>query len=155
LPAVVAMARSAIEFGLGAGEAVAASDREQATKLMERTRAASYNLASFTRPGWDEPGIEIGIGDLAQGQDAAKVALRLTEAFDMGALRLSRCHWMLGAQTEVLLARGYSAIVRLRLSSADQDAANHFEAVKIDLVQEEYGEFFIDQLDTTRRVFLR
>ncbi len=182
MPAVVAMARSAIQFGLAAGEALEASDREQATKLLERTRAVSYNLASYTWPGWDEPGIEIGVGDLAQGLDAANVTLRLTEAFDMGALRLSRSHWMLGAhlmaadmlseaalsfnnaailaeeagaQAEVLLARGYSAIVGLMLTTADQAAANQFEEVKIDLVQKEYGEIFIGQLDTTRRVFLQ
>jgi hypothetical protein len=81
MPAVVAMARSAIQFGLDAGEPVAANDREQATKLMERTRAASYSLASHTWPGWDEPGIEIGSGDLAHGLDAAKSVLALDRRF--------------------------------------------------------------------------
>lgn len=40
----------------------------------EGAKGVIYNLALYTWPGWKEPGIAIGPGEIAQGLDAAKAS---------------------------------------------------------------------------------
>jgi len=96
LASSVMLGRSGVQHALTAirrdpGDPVALELRGQA-------KAMSYNLASFTWPGWDEPGIVIGPSDLATGIDAAKTNLRLGTELQKGPLPMSRAHWMLAAQ---------------------------------------------------------
>lgn len=137
-------------------------------------KTISYNVASFTWPGWDDDGIVISMGEMAIGIDMARLNLRLANELKRGDLPMSRGHWMLGAQLmasgdydtavthfnhaaeyakkaakadEVGLAEAFSA-----LSARDQKrltaALDHLSNEKF-----EYGQFFIDQVKTAARVF--
>jgi hypothetical protein len=94
LPAVVAIARAGIQYGLTA--AAMASDHDLAMEIKSVAKEVAYNLASFTWPGWDEPGMIISQSDVAIGLDAAKTNLRLADELKKGDLPLSRAYWMLG-----------------------------------------------------------
>lgn len=71
---------------------------EEARKLRELARSISYNLASFTWPGWDEPGIEIGRNEIQTGLDAAILNLRLVRELGEGPKKESTALWSVGAQ---------------------------------------------------------
>lgn len=180
LPAVVAMARAGVQYGLTA--AAATSDPDTATKIKSVAKEIAYNLASFTWPGWDEPGMVIGPSDLAMGLDAAKVNLRLANELNKGDLPLSRAYWMLGGQHlasghlseaeacfnqaahyatvaneegERLLAQGFALMTMMLASPDNAETQNQLAQVKDRLVQQEEGEHFITQINIAWEVFAK
>lgn len=178
LPAVVAMARAGVQYGLTA--AAATSDPDTASQIKSVAKKIAYNLASFTWPGWDEPGMVIGPSDLAMGLDAAKVNLRLANELNKGDLPLSRAYWMLGGhhlasghlneaeahfnqaahyaaeanqEGERLLAQGFALLAVMLASPDNAEAQNQLAQVKNHLAQQEEGEHFITQINTAWEVF--
>lgn len=178
LPLVIALARAGIQYSLAAADEAEQSDR--AAHLRGRAKAMAYNLASYTWPGWDEPGIVVDATAVVIGLDAAKTNLRLARELKKGDLPLSRAHWMMGAQflaagqvdaaresfqkaanhagrageqADQLLAEGFAAIVDLLQSPADSALQERLETVKAEMAFLEHGTFFIEQLDTALRVF--
>ncbi|WP_425615850.1 hypothetical protein NA78x_005782 [Anatilimnocola sp. NA78] len=142
LSLALAFGRAGAQFALTAAEA----NPQLASDLRSSAKAMTYNLASFTWPGWDEPGIEISPADVQLGLDAAKTNLRLAIELQKGDLPLSRAHWMLAAQQlavqsffdatesfaqaaafataanapeEALLARGFISVVKIVAASAE------------------------------------
>jgi hypothetical protein len=152
LPASIMLGRAGAQYALAAAERLATSDPALASELRGKAKAMTYNLASFTWPGWDEPGITITAADLAVGLDAAKANLRLGRELSRGPLPLSRAHWMLaahwiaaaeyerareqfrlaardaataGAEADRLLCQGFEALTgRLALTDAPDPAAD-------------------------------
>lgn len=98
LPLALAFGRAGAQFALAAAAAIEASDPAKAVELRSAAKAMIYNLASFTWPGWNEPGLVTTSADVALGLDAAKTNLRLAIELQKGDLPLSRAHWMLAAQ---------------------------------------------------------
>lgn len=92
----VMLGRAGVQHALTAATRRDLAD-PRALELRGQAKAMAYNLASFTWPGWDEPGIVIGPCDLATGMDAAKTNLRLGTELNKGPLPMSRAHWMLAA----------------------------------------------------------
>jgi hypothetical protein len=122
LAASIALGRAGVQFALAAAERSVTPDPALAAELRGQAKAMAYNLASFTWPGWDEPGITITRSDLAVGLDAAKADLRLGRELSRGPLPMSRAHWMLAAHQ--LAAAAYdSARVQFRLAARDAAAA--------------------------------
>jgi hypothetical protein len=181
LVASVAFGRAGVQHGLSAAAAVEGTAAALANELRSTAKGMAYDLASFTWDGWNEKGIEIADSDLKLGLDAAKTNLRLAVELKKGDLPLCRAHWMLGAQQmsahddkgaiesfeksaqfakaaqaegEELLARGDIAIVHLRQSKGKEGAAE-LEKVKVQLKSVKEGEFFIEQLDTAVKVFVK
>ena len=74
-----------------------ASDPEQAYELRSQAKALSYDLASFTWAGWDEPGIVITPPEARAGCAAARANLELAKELEKAELTRSRAHWILGA----------------------------------------------------------
>ena len=70
---------------------------EQAVELRSQAQVLSYDLASFTWAGWDEPGIVITPPEARAGCAAARANLALTKELEKGELTRSRAHWLLGA----------------------------------------------------------
>jgi len=178
LPAVIAIALAGIQYGLMASGA--ASHPDTAVKIKSVAKGLAYDLASFTWPGWDESGIEIGSSDLAIGLEAAKANLRFAKELDKGDLPLSRAYWMLGghhlassnlseaaacfnkaeeyaatakAEADRLLAQGFSLVTTMLASPGNADTQNQLAQVKDQLAQLEHGEGFISQIDTAWGVF--
>ena len=73
------------------------ANAETAAELRSKAKAMTYNLASFTWTGWDEPGVEIAPSDQAAGLAAARSNLDMAVELDKGDLAIGRAWWMLGA----------------------------------------------------------
>lgn len=181
LPLAVVIGRAGAQFALIAAE----RQPEQANDLRSTAKALTYNLASFTWPGWDEPGITITAADVIFGLDAAKTNLRLAVELQKGDLPLSRAHWMLGAQqlaqrdfaaaansfaaaekfasaantpAEALLAQGFARvahIVEAHHLGTPSPAVAELVELKQELARLPDGEAFSGQIDTALRVFCR
>ena len=88
---------AAAEHALAEATRLESTDAQQAATLREAGRKLLYNCASFSWPGWDEPGITVGAPELAAGRAAADRNLALTLGLARGPLPLSRANWMVGA----------------------------------------------------------
>lgn len=166
----------------GAGRLLAqAEDAENADDAHEAkmaVRGLMYDLASFSWPGWDEPGVAISVEAQAGGLSAAQACVALTAELAMEDLAISRAHWMLaaqllaassageaarhfalaceaadraGADAEVALATAFGALARL--SAGEDDADGSLATAIDDLGAAEGGDMFIEQVETARRVF--
>jgi hypothetical protein len=178
----IAFGRAGIQYGLAQARAISQSNPELATKLRGAAKPLAYNVASFTWPGWDEPGITISAADLVIGYDAAKANLRLAIELQRGDLPMSRAHWLLGAHElarenrpearkqfdeaakraaaanekgDELLNVGYRALIDVLDAPDDHGPAEAFAQVQRDLAKLPDGNFFVEQLQTAFKVFKR
>ena len=180
VPDMVALARAGIQYCLTSGTAVAEEDVELALQLRSKAKTIAYNLASYTWSGWDEPGINLDETDRRFGLEAAQINLRLALELDKGDMRISRAHWMVGAQllsaggrskaresfqlasiyasraqeeTDDLLARSYSLFVDLLEDPENASLQQALAQVKRQLERVEHGQMFVGQLETAWQVF--
>ena len=179
LDSTVTLAKEGIAYASNKAKEV--EDKGQAAELNNMVKAMTYNLASFTWPGWDEDWIEdVSPAYLKLGLDAAHTNLHLAIELDRGDLALSRAHWMLAAQqiaskkyqeakenfsksieyaekaeahSDVLLSHGFLHVVSLLEDPNDEDARSSLEAIRSELVNLEHGEMLAQQMDDTLRVF--
>jgi hypothetical protein len=181
LPLVVAMSRAGIQYCLDQGELAAGTDMAQALRLRSLAKQLAYNLASFTWPGWDEPGVTPQPEESALGLDAARLNVRLALELDKGDLALSRAYWMLaahlltakavsgaesnfrraamyaqraGSAADALLAEGFAHLANLVLSPSSATWRQALVENKRRLAELEHGPAFVLQLDTAQRLFL-
>jgi len=168
------------QAGITLGEQLAARFPDKASEIKSQVKAIHYNLASFTWPGWDEPGFEITPEQVQLGLAAARENFRLAIVLKKDALPLSRACWMLGAQEiavrdyssaidhfyqaeqfaaqaeaggEALLAKGFAELASLLAKPGDPAISATLEDTKTALASQESGEFFIKQIDDAWRVF--
>lgn len=97
LNAAVPVIDAGIKYCLAKSDELAAEDSAMATKLKTFAKIFSFNLASFTWPGWAEEGITITDEDLDAGLEAAKLNLKLVEELGGDPGQLSNSHWSIGA----------------------------------------------------------
>jgi len=182
LPYAVVMGRAGIQHILEKAREFDKSDTKKAAKLRSFAKQLSYNLASFTWPGWDEPGIVVKKDYIVVGLDAAKLNLRLATKLKKGVLKISIAHWMLGAQhlanidypqalksfslardlakkaksrSNELLALGFIGITQI-LEGSDIPAGERLyeSAIKgFRKIGSKEAEAYIQQLATARKVF--
>jgi tetratricopeptide (TPR) repeat protein len=182
LPHVVTVARAGIQYSLTKARELAETDSSLALELRGRAKEISYNLASYTWPGWDEPGIDITGADLEVGLDAARLNLRLAKELGRGKLALSVAHWVLGSQylaarefedaleefkestktareaeerAYELLAYGYEGMVRVIEGMHTQEGQRQLDEAVRDLKKlgTDDAKFFATQLETVPEVF--
>ena len=178
LPASIAIAQAAIEHALAHAELT--DNSELADDYRAKAKAISYNLASYTWPGWKEPGIEITADEIQIGLKAAEQNLQLALSLNRDPLRVGYAHWVLGAQhiavkdlpaakadfaqsaalaseveehSAVLLANGFEALVDMLITPHDAAAKKHYAEVKSQLEQVEHGDEYIQQLHNAWKVF--
>lgn len=149
---------------------------EGSYELRLQAKALSFDLASFTWPGWDEPGIVITPPELRGGCAAARASLKLANELREGGLARARAHWMLGAHelaagrpddartnfeaavaladaagaegaTEARLARAFVVLTDL---SADTASESDLAAALADLRAEPNGAALVEQVETAR-----
>jgi hypothetical protein len=102
LPAVVALGTAGIHYAVAQAAAIPGDAHE----LRSLAKAMSYDLGSFTWPGWDEPGIVPTLEQIARGLDAARLNLQLAVELGKPAERVRGAHWLLGAQLLASCAEG-------------------------------------------------
>lgn len=174
----VALARAGIQQGL---TAALSAEPDLAAKLRSSAKAMAYNLASFTWPGWDEPGIDCEPGHVAAGHDAAKLNLRLARELNKGDLPMSRGLWMLaghelcrsaygvareqfeqgaqhgkaaGSAADEALGHAFAALAEVIEKPADASRRARLDELKTKLAATEEGPTFVQQVDTAMNVFL-
>lgn len=182
IQSVIVLGRAGAQFGLATSRAIEENDPGLANELKEEARAVLYNLASYTWPGWNEPGVDIDENEIAQGLDAAKATFRLAQELNMPVLRISRSHWMLGAlqlatgdleeakkhfdeasilaleagePAEALLSDGFGILAVQIASPGDYDAQAQLDEVKNKLSGVDDGHYFVEQLNAAIKVFAR
>src|SRR5688572_22262252 len=158
LRSVVVVGQKGIDYCLT--QAVEAAKRQNVSlenELRGRAKEISYNLGSYTWPGWAEPGIQIGPADMAVGFEAARLNLRLGEQLKRGPEPMSRAHWLVGAhalaagkhqdavesfrksaelavvarnRSEELLAQGYRALTLIAGKAARAEGEAELKRVK-------------------------
>ena len=154
------------------------STPEQAYELRSQAKALSYDLASFTWAGWDEPGIVITPPEARAGCAAARANLAFAKELEKGELPRARAHWILGAHelaagrpeearanfdTAVTLARAAGAegaseakLARAFVALADLDAGASTEAELAatldELRADPDGAALVEQVNTARAV---
>ena len=178
----ITFGRAGVQLGLTSAIQADGKNPASARELREEAWALCYDLASFTWPGWAEPGITITGADLALGMDAARANLRLTKVLKKGDLQQSRACWMIGAQylaagkltearatfaaaashaaaakekADELMNIGYERLVDVLAAKGDAGPRQKLEACKKQLKAVPDGAFFADQIDTALRVFLK
>jgi len=114
---VVAVAYAGVSRLLAEAARVEVDD-ETEYALRSAAKGLTYDLASFTWVGWDEPGIEISPSERSAGLAAARTNLSMAYALDKGDHAISRAHWMLGAH---LLTAGDL----VNAAGAFEEAARH------------------------------
>jgi hypothetical protein len=147
--------------------------------LRSQAKALSYDLASFTWAGWDEPGIVITPPEARAGYAAARANLALATELEKGELPRSRAHWILGAHelaagrpddaktnfeaaatladaagtegvSEAKLARAFLALAEL---GAGTDSEAVLDSALQALREDPDGAALVEQVQTARAVF--
>jgi len=83
--------------GIRGGESDALDDPAGSSEILSLVKRLCYDVASFTWPGWDEPGIVPTPNDLILGTEMARKNLRYAIQLNKGDLPTSRAYWMVGA----------------------------------------------------------
>jgi hypothetical protein len=177
LPRAIAFSQSAL--GYACHHANQSPDLHN--QLLGLLKAAAYNLASFTWPGWDEPNITITPADQAVGREAAKINLHLAQTLNRPPGPLASAYWLFGAHELAAanyrialnafaeyrsiaptddhrrLADGYTAITLLTARRDDAAASAQFDAAVAALLalNTEDSKVFADQLRSVRAYFLK
>jgi len=160
----------------------AAGVNGESRPLRDRARILAYNLASFTWPGWDEPGITISDSDQKAGLAAAQLHYELVQSLTPDPQTSGRAAWIVGAQlltahdytaarnkfdessqhhksannqAEQLLSQSFAQLAAC-LESPDDDAQqSQLIQTKLRLLRAKDGEEFVRQLDTAEAVCRR
>jgi tetratricopeptide (TPR) repeat protein len=117
LHAVVPIANAGILYCLTKADELSEKDAEGASKMLNYAKIMSFNLSSFTWPGWDEKGIVITEHALMAGLEAAKLNLRLVEKLGGDHGQLSNSYWAIGAQ--YLALKDYASAITAFGSAAE------------------------------------
>jgi hypothetical protein len=99
----------------------AKGNSESAVFFAARSLGLSYDIASFTWPGWNEPGVVVTSTLQAVGLEAARLNFELAQEQAPEAVRKA-AHFILGAQ---LLASGEPAEAIRVWSASPDEQSNH------------------------------
>ncbi len=117
--------RSAIQYCLTKSREV--ENEGQAKRLRVIAQELSFDMASFSWPGWEEQGITIEAADLADGLDFARLDLRLVQEMKYPPTKHANAHWIVGAQ---LLAAGRHSEARTAFDASHANAKKAENATK-------------------------
>ena len=90
--------QAGINFALFQAVSVQKLNPSLAKELRFGAKKMATNIASFTWPGWDEPGIKLSPQHKKTGLIYAKFSIRLLLELEPSADQLSFSYWFLGAQ---------------------------------------------------------
>jgi tetratricopeptide (TPR) repeat protein len=96
--AVVPIARAGIQYCLTGAQESGEENAEETKKLLDLAKVMSFNLSSFTWPGWDEKDIVITDEAILAGLEAANLNVRLVERLGAVPEQMSNSYWAIGAQ---------------------------------------------------------
>ena len=167
---------------LAAARAHDGKDETAAKELRLAAKRMATNAASFTWPGWDEPGVTISPDQMRQGLMFARYSVRQLHELDPTPAQLAFTYWFLGAQLIAhrqfaeaqqafeaahaynredgkdpegrLILEGYIGLTKMLADSNDSDEAEFGAAVAALLARKsDDAQFYAEQLITARAVF--
>lgn len=116
LDATVPVAQSGIAYCQTKAEEFA-EDTTLSKKLKGMIKVISFNLASFTWPGWQEEGITITDVHQAAGLEAALLNVEVSKELNEGPKPVSTAYWSVGAHH--LAAGSYEEAISAFKSAAE------------------------------------
>lgn len=180
LPQMVWIGRGGIEYALR--EAVTTGEDALRTELRTAARKLSYNVSANLWPGWADEAVQPTSSDLQSALDLARVHYRLVLEDRLDAESIGNARWLVGAQRLALsqeqaahdtfetakaayhdsgkpasawMAEGFLALSLQLMGTKATEGNRRFEAALVELKQlGDDGEFFVDQLQAARGVFL-
>ena len=181
LPSAITFSRRAMEIGQAMATTLKTTDLAAANEVLGVVKGIAFNLASFTWPGWNEPGIAIGPDDLVLGREAARLNFYLALELKRPPDKVAVAHWLMGAhalaagqhdqalkhfesyektatdETNRLTARGYSAITRLAARREPAKAGKDFNdaVAALKSIKSDDSKFFAEQLASVRKVLVK
>lgn len=180
LPQMVSIGRSGVEYALR--ESLSADDPDLREHLQSSARKLAYNVSANLWPGWADEAVQPTSSDLESALDLAKLHYRLvlTEGLDSGSIGNAR--WLVGAQKLAIgkeqaahfdfetakaaykqagqsasewMAEGFQSLALQLMGTMGTEGLHRFEAAIEELKKlGDEGEFFADQLQAAKRVFL-
>ena len=172
LARMVWLTRSGIDYALRSGDAT----------LIESARKLAYNISANLWPGWADEAVQPTESDLLAAYDLARVHRRLCQEARLDHEAMGSAHWLVGAQrlalgqeqaahhdfentkaayrdaeqpTFAAMAEGYVAVTLSLMGTMATEGDKRFDAAIAQLKQlGDDGEFFADQLQAAKRVFL-
>ena len=182
LTAALVFGRAGAQHGVMMAAILAKKDPKKAAVLRALAKGFTYDIASFTWPGWNEKGIEISEEALAEGLQAAHANLRLAIQLKKDPLAMSRAYWMLGAQqlavgrmkssgetflkaaaeakkagsrAEEVLGESFVCLTEVLAETENKASTGRLHGLLAELRKQKDGSFFADQVDTALEVFAR
>ncbi len=180
LPQMVWMGRSGVEYALREGRV--SGDERLRSDLLTAARKLSYNASSNLWPGWADEAVNPTLSDLHAALDLARVHHRLVLEECLDSESVGHAHWLLGAQRLALgqeqvahhafdsakaaykaaghlacegMAEGFQALSLQLMGTMATEGQRRFDAAIVFLQSlGDDGDFFADQLQTARRIFL-
>lgn len=176
LPATIQIGQA----GIAIGDALADTYPDQSSETFSQVKAIYYDLASFTWPGWDEPGISITAEQIQLGLQAAERNLQLATDLNKPPIAFCRAYWMLaaqeiavreyrkagehfalaeqsaqqaGASAEQLLSKGFILVTGLLADPEEKALVEKLNEIKTALQEVEHGSNFVQQIEDALRVF--
>ncbi len=171
--------RTGVQQALSLATDLDVDNRAAADSLRTSARVLLYNIASFSWPGWAEPGIEISATLAEEGLAASRSNLKLARDLEKDPLPISRAWWMLGAhlltareywqaadafeqattlafaagkRDEELLSRAFRQLALIQmLPEAGKEEQRLYQYLE-ELGNLPDGEFFTNQVETARQV---
>jgi hypothetical protein len=176
LAAMLAVAQGGVAYGKAQAER--AGSEIAGARLRQLAMRLGYNVAANGWPGWGDEGVNPTAEQVSTALAMAEDSLALRRDFEVGADRMDRGHWLVGAlQMAVgrnaeaaasfldaeaasegdgkLMARGYRALVDMR-DPAQREEGEAALAGAIAALEHSTGEeaaAFIAQLRTAERIF--
>lgn len=174
--------RGGFQYGVIMSQVLKRDDPEKAKKLRAEAKGFVYDIASFTWPGWDEKEIKLTDHMISEGLQSAKANLRLAIEMNKKPVAMSRAYWMLGAQelahqkyeksrisfleaakfaklgkspSEQYLCKAFECLAEYLSLDGDKVVLERLEVLLEQLRKQKDGEFYANQVDTARRVFLQ
>lgn len=180
LPQMVWIGRGGIEYALR--EAASTGDEALRVDLRTAARKLSYNVSANLWPGWADEAVQPTQSDLQSALDLARVHYRLVLEDRLESESIGNARWLVGAQRLALgqeqaahytfetakaayheagkpasewMAEGFLALSLQLMGTMATEGLRRFDAALQELKQlGDEGEFFVDQLQAARRVFL-
>jgi len=119
---VLHFASAGVHYCLAAALAVDGKDPTAAVEFRRAAKRMATNVASFTWPGWNEPGITLSPEHMRQGLTFARYSVRQLHELDPTAAQLAFTYWFLGAH---LMADGQYAEAQAVFEAAHAYSQEH------------------------------
>ena len=179
---VLHFAGAGVHHCLAAALALDGKDDAAAGELRRAAKRMATNAASFTWPGWDEPGVTISPEQMQQGLMYARFSVRQLHELEPTAAQLALTYWYLGAQLMAhrqytdaqgafeaahsynqeqgddpagrLMLEGYTGLTKLLAGDGESGGSEFRTAVTaLQALEDEDARFYAEQLITARAVF--